>query len=369
MQYRKLGKTGLDISALGFGAMRFPMTDTETVNEKEAIRLIRYAIDQGVNYIDTAYPYHNRTSETIVGKALLDGYREKTYIATKCPVWLVQAEDDFDRILEEQLTKLQTDCIDFYLLHALSKERIDQHVKPYGLIEKMIKAKEAGKIRYIGFSFHDEYEVFKDIVDMRDVWDFCQIQYNYININDQAGVKGLKYAAEKGLGVIVMEPLLGGRLANLTPHLASGFPEDKSAVEYALDFLWDQPEVSLLLSGMGNEQQVMDNLAYASRSGIGMVTAQERECYKKVKEEFDKMALVGCTACGYCMPCPFGLSIPDIFAAYNKTASHGRNEAAKLYEKLETKADSCMGCCQCEKECPQNIKISQIMPKVAEKFK
>ena len=369
MQYRKFGKTGLEISALGFGTMRLPLGEGDQVDEDEAIRIIRHAIDQGVNYIDTAYPYHNRTSELVVGKALKDGYREKAYLATKCPVWLIEGEDDFDRFLDEQLEKLQTDHIDFYLLHALSRDRLDEKVLPFHLIDKMAAAKKAGKIRYIGFSFHDEYEVFQEIIDMTDIWDFCQIQYNYINLDYQAGEKGMKYAAEKGLGVIVMEPLLGGRLANLTPHLAAMIPNGKNPVEYGFDFLWDQPEVSLLLSGMGDAQQVKDNLMYGSRSEIGMVSQEEKDSYIKVKEEFDRMALVGCTGCGYCMPCPFGLSIPDIFSAYNKTASHGMEEGKEAYQNLEKAADSCQACQSCEKECPQNIKISKVMEKVAEKFR
>ena len=368
MQYRKMGKTGVLVSALGFGCMRFPINEDNTINEDLAISMLRHAIDSGVNYVDTAYPYHQGTSELVVGKALKDGYREKVYLADKLPVWLLESEDDFDKYLDEQLEKLGTDHIDFYLLHALSKERFEEKVKKFNLTKKLEEARAAGKIRYIGFSFHDSLDIFKEIIDYYDGWDFCQIQYNYINLTHQAGTEGLEYAAAKGLGVIIMEPLLGGKLANLAPHVAEAFPEGKAHVEYALDYLWDKAEVSLLLSGMSTPEQVEDNLLYAGRSHVGMVTEEDRKAYAKAKEIFDKMALVNCTKCAYCMPCPFGLNIPELFAAYNMTASHGMTPAKEAYAALSTKADVCRACHHCEKECPQHIKISEIMPKVAKIF-
>lgn len=368
MQYRKMGKTGALVSALGFGCMRFPINEDNTINEDLAISMLRHAIDSGVNYVDTAYPYHQGTSELVVGKALKDGYREKVYLADKLPVWLLESEDDFDKYLDEQLEKLGTDHIDFYLLHALSKERFEEKVKKFNLTKKLEEARAAGKIRYIGFSFHDSLDIFKEIIDYYDGWDFCQIQYNYINLTHQAGTEGLEYAASKGLGVIIMEPLLGGKLANLAPHVAEAFPEGKAHVEYALDYLWDKEEVSLLLSGMSTPEQVEDNLLYAGRSHVGMVTEEDRKAYAKAKEIFDKMALVNCTKCAYCMPCPFGLNIPELFAAYNMTASHGMSPAKEAYAALSTKADACRACHHCEKECPQHIRISEIMPKVAKIF-
>lgn len=368
MKYRNFGKTGVSVSALGFGTMRFPLLHDEVVDEERAIGMLRHAIDQGVNYIDTAYPYHQGESERIVGKALADGYREKTYLATKCPVWLLKKAEDFERILDEQLEKLQTDHIDFYLLHALDKESFEQAVKPFELVKRMEKAREQGKIKYLGFSFHDSYDVFQEIIDYYEGWDFCQIQYNYIDLEHQAGRKGLSYAASKGLGVVIMEPLLGGRLAKPEEHVRRIFPEGKTPVEYALDFLWDQPEVSLLLSGMSDEKQVEDNLLYAGRSHVGMVKEEERETYHKAKEVYDSMALVGCTGCKYCMPCPFGLDIPHIFSLYNKTAAHGAGKAKEEYETLDNKADGCKACRHCEALCPQMIKVSQVMPKVSEVF-
>lgn len=371
MQYRKFGNTGLTVSALGFGCMRLPLLEDESVDEAASIAMIRHAIDQGVNYIDTAYPYLKGASEIVVGKALKDGYREKTLLADKCPVWLIETEDDFDRILDEQLKKLEVDTIDFYLLHALDRNRFEDKVKKFHLTDKMAAAKKAGKIRYLGFSFHDEYDVFCDIVDYTDLWDFCQIQYNYINTDYQAGKKGLHYAASKGLAVIVMEPLLGGKLAELSPHIQEIVQKgsSKSAVELALDYLWNQPEVSLLLSGMSTISQVRDNLAYAKVSGISMLGEDEQTLLKKVKEVYDRMALVGCTGCAYCMPCPFGLPIPEIFAAYNMTASHEKEKAREVYNQLTTKADACQRCRRCEKECPQHIKISDMMEQAAEILK
>lgn len=369
MKYREFGKTGLKVSALGFGTMRLPLLeDGVTVDEKEAVRIIRHAIDSGVNYVDTAYPYHQGTSEIVVGKALRDGYRDKVFLADKSPIWKLEKESDFDSILEEQLQKLQTDHIDFYLLHALNKERFEK-IKNLHLIDHMLEARKAGKIRYLGFSFHDDLEVFKQIVDYTDQWDFCQIQYNYINRAYQAGDEGLTYAAEKGLAVIIMEPLLGGRLANLSEHVAEVFSQDKTSVEHALDFLWDKKEVSLLLSGMGTEQQVEDNLVYAGRSAVGMLTAEEKKQYEKAKEIYDKMSMVDCTGCAYCMPCPFGLNIPELFKAYNTYGPEGKDGMKREYEKQQVRSDSCRSCHRCEKVCPQNIKISEQMKKIAEMMK
>lgn len=368
MKYRKFGSTGIEISALGFGCMRFPTKeagDKHVIDKDRAIAMLRHAIDSGVNYVDTAYPYHGGESELVVGEALSDGYREKVYLATKSPVWLIKKEEDFERILDEQLAKLRTDHIDFYLLHALDRDRLEQIVKKFHLIDHMEQAKAEGKIRHLGFSFHDDLDVFKEIVDYYGGWDFCQIQYNYVDIRHQAGREGLQYAASKGLGVIIMEPLRGGKLAAVSDHHADVFPKEKTPVEWALDFVWDQPEVSLLLSGMSSEQQVEDNLTYASRSGIGMLSDAERELFVKAKEIFDTMALVKCTKCEYCMPCPSGLNIPEIFSIYNSTATQNLNAAKEAYGKLEVKADSCVKCRRCEKVCPQHIGISTLMEQIA----
>lgn len=371
MKYRRFGNTGAEVSALGFGCMRFPVVkdgEKEHIDEARAIEMIRSAIDGGVNYMDTAYPYHDGESEVVLGKALQDGYREKVYIADKCPVWMMKKEEDFERFLDIQLERLGVEYIDFYLLHALDRDRFEKIVKKYDLIRHMERAKAAGKIRHIGFSFHDDLEVFKEIIDYYDGWEFCQIQYNYVDTFHQAGTEGLKYAAERGLGVVIMEPLRGGRLADVSQHLADAFPKDKTPVEWALDFLWDQPEVSLLLSGMSTERQVQENLTYAGRSGADMLTEEERAVFPKAKEIFDTMALVKCTKCGYCMPCPSGIDIPGTFAVYNSTATAGKEQAKKAYEALEKKADACIRCRKCEKVCPQHIGISSVMLEIREAF-
>jgi len=364
MHYRKFGNTGIEVSALGFGAMRLPTIqqgDRTVIDEEKAIAMIRHAIDRGVNYVDTAYPYHDEQSEILVGKALKDGYREKTYLATKSPVWKIQKEEDFEILLNEQLEKLQVDYIDFYLLHAIGRERFDNIILKYNLIDHMEKAKAAGKIKYIGFSFHDDADAFKYIIDSYDHWDFCQIQFNYIDTNNQATENGLAYAASKGIPVIVMEPLLGGKLANPPKNVAAALDPKKSPVEWALDFVWDRPEVALLLSGMSTPEQVEDNLIYADRASIGMLSEQEKEMLAKAKEIFDTMALVSCTKCRYCMPCPNGLQIPDIFEAYNQTASLGMEKARNLYSTFDINASNCVQCRACEEECPQHIEISQVM--------
>ena len=370
MKYREFGKLGIKVSALGFGCMRFPVTDPKDpkkIDEKEAVAMLRKAIDSGVNYIDTAWPYHGGESEPLVGRALQDGYREKVYLATKLPMWLVQKTEDFDTFLNEQLKRLQTDHIDFYLLHALNKERW-QTVLDCGILKKLEEAKADGRIRYAGFSFHDDSETFHKIVDGYDKWDFCQIQYNYINTDMQAGTEGLHYAAEHGLGVIVMEPLLGGKLANVPEQLAKALDPSRKPVQWALDFLWSQPEVSLLLSGMSTMEQVDDNLVLASESEVGSLTAADYEMLKHAKYVFETMARVPCTKCAYCMPCPFGLEIPKIFEAYNQTASKSMKDAKELYDTLEKKADCCRRCRHCEKECPQHIEISKVMSDVAAVF-
>lgn len=370
MRYRQFGNLGIEVSALGFGCMRFPTQkqgEREVIREDQAIGMIRHAIDQGVNYLDTAYPYHDGQSEVIVGRALQDGYREKVYLADKCPVWMIQKEEDFERILEEQLRRLGVDTIDFYLLHALGRESFEQTVKKFHLTEHMEQARTKGKIRYIGFSFHDDLETFREIVDYYP-WDFCQIQYNYVDVEHQAGREGLRYAAQKGLGVVIMEPLRGGKLADVAPHLADVFPKEKKPVEWALDFLWDQPEVSLLLSGMSTRQQVADNLTYADRSCISMLSESEKAVYPRAKEVFDTMALVKCTKCGYCMPCPAGIDIPGTFAIYNSTVTNGKDQAKQAYDALVTKADACLKCLRCEHACPQHIGVSAMMMEIDETF-
>lgn len=368
MKYRTLA--GEKISVLGFGCMRFPLTEAgnaASIDEEKSIAMLRYAIDNGVNYFDTAYVYHDEKSESFLGKALADGYREKVNIATKSPTWCIKNEDDFDRMLNEQLRRLNTDHIDFYLMHALDKDRI-KIVEKFNIIDKLSKAKADGRIRHIGFSFHDDLETFKKIVDMNPAWEFCQIQLNYINTDYQAGLEGLEYAYSHGLNVIIMEPLLGGKLANPSPQVREKLSDEKPPVEWAMDFLWNRKEVSLLLSGMGTMEQVQSNIGYADKAAVGMLTEENLEMLRQTKAVYDVMALVPCTKCAYCMPCPFGLDIPKTFEAYNMTVID-RGKANETYKATETKADKCRKCKKCEQVCPQSIKISQMMTKISEVFK
>ena len=373
MQYRDYGKTGVKISPLGFGTMRFPLDENGKVDEARTIKMLRNAVDGGINYIDTAFNYHGGNSEKIVGKALLDGYRDKVMLATKAPVWMFKSTEDFDSILEKQLGRLQTDHIDFYLLHSLNAISFEKKVMRYGIIEKMVEAKKAGKIKYIGFSFHDKVDVFKKICDSFD-WDFCQIQLNYIDTQYQAGIEGLKYAAAKGMGVSIMEPLRGGYLANVPAKVKAVFDKtDKSPVEWGLDYLWNMPEVSVVLSGMSSEEQMEQNTAFAARSSVGMLDNGGLEVIEEAQKVFDEFDTVPCTGCSYCMPCPKGVGIPYNFVVYNnyKTGADFAEEK-KRYDNwvpmFGQKASACVECHQCEQICPQHIKVSEKLKLVAEAF-
>lgn len=364
MKYRTLA--GEKVSVLGFGCMRFPLTEpgnAASIDEEKSTAMIKRAIDMGVNYFDSAYVYHDGKSESFLAKALGSELRKKVNIATKCPTWHLKCEEDFDKILDEQLSRLNTDYIDFYLMHALDKDRIEL-VKKFNVIDKLNKAKADGKIRHIGFSFHDDLETFKSIIDLTPAWEFCQIQLNYINTEYQAGLAGLEYAKSKGVDVLIMEPLLGGKLANPSPQVANALSPVKSPVEWAMDFLWNRSEVSLLLSGMGAMEQVEANIGYADKAEIGMLSDGDLEMLRKTKAIYDTMALVPCTKCAYCMPCPFGLDIPKIFEAYNMTAVN-RADADAIYKSIEKKADACKKCKKCEQVCPQSIKISEFMTKIS----
>lgn len=317
MFYRTLPQTGDKISILGFGCMRLPLGGEGKIDEPRATAMIRSAIDRGVNYVDTAYPYHGGESETVVGRALQDGYREKVFLATKLPSWMVRTPSDMDRFLDEQLSKLQTDFIDYYLLHSLNAERWDI-MKRNDFEAFLDKALGDGRIRRAGFSFHDRLPLFKEIVDAYP-WHFCQIQYNYLDTDYQAGTVGLKYAAERNMGVVVMEPLRGGNLARNFPDaikkIWSESPRPLSPAGWALHWLWDHPEVSVVLSGMTTEQDLDDNIA--SSSSASPLVAAEKEMIARVKEEYRTRMKVLCTSCQYCMPCPAGVNIPECFNRYN----------------------------------------------------
>ena len=370
MRYREMGKTGVEVSALGFGCMRFPTIEGEDgrIDEEKSIEMIRYAIDNGVNYLDTAFFYHSGNSERLVGKALKDGYRNLTYLATKLPLGSVNCEEDVEKLFNEQLEKLDVDCIDFYLLHAVNDDSWENRVVKFDILPKLEKLKEQGKIKHLGFSFHDDLWVFKKVIDAYDGFDFCQIQLNYIDVDYQAGIEGLEYAASKGLGVIIMEPLLGGKLANPHDNVKQKLSADKTAVEWAFDFLWDRPEVSMLLSGMGTMQMVEDNIGYADKAAVGMLSEQNLEMLADAKKAFDELNLVPCTGCEYCMPCPAGVEIPKVFSAFNNITTGGRRLVKEIFPDIESNASLCKKCGKCESACPQHIKISDMLKKVKDSF-
>jgi len=365
VKYRSFGKLDWKPSALGFGAMRLPILDNDTakIDEPLATRMIRTAIDAGVNYVDTAWPYHKEQSEPFVGRCLQDGYRDKVKLATKMPSWLIKEEADFDKHLNIQLANLQTDHIDFYLLHALNKTYWP-NLRDLGVFEWAEKAIASGRIRHLGFSFHDELPLFKEIVDAYD-WTFCQIMYNYMDIAFQAGREGLYHAANKGLAVVVMEPLRGGSLTQAAPQpvsdLWSSAATQRSQADWALQWLWHQPEVSLLLSGMTEMSHVEENLQSASKSGVGTLSSDELAVVDRVREAYRALSPIPCTNCKYCMPCPSGVAIPNIFSTYNAYKMYGDEEGAKRiynqFMKPENRADQCVECGQCEQACPQQIEI------------
>ncbi len=330
--------------------------------------MLRYAMDHGLSYVDTAYPYHDGNSEWFVGRVLKDGYREKVGLATKMPCWLVKATEDFDRYLNEQLEKLQTDHIDFYLLHELNKDRWPS-MRDLGVREWAEKAIADGRIGYVGFSFHDEYPVFKEIVDAYD-WTFCQIQYNYMDVENQAGTRGLKYAASQGLAVVIMEPLLGGRLVDPPEPIQKLWDtaaKKRTPADWALQWLWNQPEVSVVLSGMSTMEQVEQNIASAEVSGINPLTAEDLALIERVRGKYVELCPIPCTKCGYCMPCPNGVDIPRNLETYNHGVMYDKPDYARqayTWIPEEARASACIQCRECEELCPQSILVSEWTPRV-----
>ncbi|MFC1908382.1 aldo/keto reductase [Chloroflexota bacterium] len=374
MQYRKFGKLDWEVSALGFGSMRLPVIDNNraNINETEATRMIRYAIDHGVNYLDTAYPYHEGQSERVVGRVLQDGYRERIKLATKLPARMIESSRDFDRYFNEQLERLQTKKIDFYLLHGLNG-RSWPKVRDLGVLRWAESMIADGRIDYLGFSFHDDYEVFKEIVDAYDNWTLGQVQYNFMDIDYQAGRRGVEYAAGKGLAVVVMEPLRGGQLAKELPEqvakIWASTAQKRTPAEWALLWVLNQSEVSMTLSGMSAMEQVVENVAVADRSGPGILMADELALVDRVREAYLGLSPIPCTNCGYCIPCPNGVKIPDIFQIYNEAITYDDlhrghfRYSGTMGLKEEQRADQCKECEECVKACPQEIPIPEWLKK------
>ena len=364
MKYRTMGKLGIKSSAFGLGCMRFngaPSGDS-AVDEQKAISLIRKAIDGGVNYIDTAYVYLNKTSEIVLGKALLDGYREKVTIATKVPPDMVHSRADLEAILSEELKKLQTDHIDFYLMHAMNRQKWE-HMKEIGAPQFFDDMKREGKIRYKCFSFHGPYEEFEYIINDWD-WDMCQIQYNFLDINNQAGTKGLELAGSKGIPVVIMEGLLGGRLASAPDNvqaLYDAFPAKRSPVEWAFRWLCNHPEVGVVLSGCNEAEQIDENLRIFDTVEAGIMTPEELRLMDDVRAAYVSRTKIGCTGCRYCMPCPNGVNIPGIFSVWNNVSLYNVDPKSDWQFggilRNNAGADNCVGCGACEAACPQHLGI------------
>lgn len=380
MQYRK-DKYGNDISVLGYGCMRFTQT-AGRIDLKKAEEEIMTAFRGGVNYYDTAYIYGG--SEAALGEILeRNGIRDQVYIATKLPHYLIKTRDSLDKYFEEQLRRLRTNYVDYYLMHMLTDVHTWERLKELGILEWLKEKQESGAIRQVGFSYHGNSDMFCRLVDVYE-WDFCQIQYNYMDENSQAGRRGLQYAYEKGLPVVIMEPLRGGKLVNRLPESATkiftdykvpdrsgsksgqeGEPVSYTPVQWALKWLWNQPQVTCVLSGMNSVEMIQDNIDTAENTRIGELTEADEAMLQQVVKAINAKMKVGCTGCGYCMPCPKGVDIPGTFSAYNRRYGEGWMAAMQDYfmctamRKEASGASNCVECGKCEQHCPQNIQIRQ----------
>jgi predicted aldo/keto reductase-like oxidoreductase len=379
MLYRKMPSNGDELSILGFGCMRLPIKKGK-IDEERARKQVRFAIDQGVNYIDTAWTYHMGESEPFVGRTLTGEYREKVKLATKLPSWTVKNREDMDRILNSQLERLRTDHIDYYLVHGLvgalwnKMEKLD-------VLDFLDRAKADGRIINAGFSFHGSIGDFKRIVDAYS-WTFCQIQYNFLDEKNQAGTEGLEYAASKGLGVIIMEPLRGGKLAEPIPSAVMDIWNEaavkRTPAEWALRWIWNRPEVTVVLSGMNEESHIEENLRIASEAYPSSLTEAELHLVKRVEQKYRELMKTGCTGCGYCTPCPSGVDIPGCFGIYDNFYLSGNEKEAKLMYAAEPGgiirgdfqgyASQCVQCGQCVEKCPQHLDIPALLEAVVKEF-
>jgi len=374
MNYRK-DRYGNDISILGFGCMRFPRK-AGRINMKETEKEIMTAIEQGVNYFDTAYIYPG--SEATLGEILeKNGVRDKVYIATKLPHYLIKSREKMDSLFAEELKRLRTDHVDYYLMHMLADTATWERLKTLGIEEWLAEKKKSGQIRQVGFSYHGNSEMFCKLIDVYD-WDFCQIQYNYMDEHSQAGRKGLYYAYEKQIPVVIMEPLRGGKLVKRLPaeavKLFENYHIKHTPAQWAFRWLWNQKEVTCVLSGMNSMEMVQDNINTASAVEIGELGPEEEALLKQVVCAINAKMKVGCTGCGYCMPCPKNVDIPGTFSAYNRRYSEGKFWGLVDYamstaiRKNSTAASNCIGCGKCEQHCPQHIAIRDNLKEAAKEL-
>ena len=369
MEMRKFEKLGIETSLLGFGCMRFPVTEDGRINEPEAEKMLDRAIAAGVNYIDTAYPYHDGASEPFVGRVLQKYDRSSFYLATKLPVWLVNSREDVDKYFEEQLARLQTDYIDFYLMHAMSGERFQTMVK-IGCVERLEELVAEGRIKHLGFSFHDSYEAFEQIIDYRD-WDFCQIQLNYIDADDPDVMKLYHKAESKKVPLVIMEPVRGGSLASCANDILREFAAldpAASPASFALRWVGTLPNVRVILSGMSTMEQVEDNLA--TFGNFNPLSEQEKQTIDRIVSMMKSRIQNGCTGCRYCMPCPAGVDIPGSFRAWNTYHMYQNYNAASWLWEHEIgeahQAKNCIKCGKCEAACPQHLSIREDLVRAQE---
>lgn len=374
MQFRKIPRSDDQISALGFGCMRFPTKADGKIDEEKSLAMLHLAYKKGVNYFDTAWGYHDGDSEPFLGSFLRQIDRKTVFVATKLPCWLIKTREDMDEFLNKQLERLQTDYIDYYLLHALNR-RTWKTLCDLGVISFLEEARRHGKIRHIGFSFHDSYPVFRKIVTAYK-WDFCQIMLNYLDTNYQAGMKGYRLAQSLDIGIIAMEPLRGGKLVMHIPSAIQSLWDKskfhRSSLERALRWVWNLPACTVLLSGMSSLEQVQENLAYADLCKADELSASELKLYAKVRREYLKRIPIMCSECRYCLPCPAKVAIPSVFGVYNEAIMFEDKERhAKEYRIFigeESRADKCTKCGACLSKCPHHIDIPTELEMIAKYF-